>query len=315
MGDSAAAQLGRLLHLIPTLADGREHALEAVAKTIGVDPETVLADIQAISVRFGDPGGFVEGVQIYIDRGNKVSLVSNSFARPMRLTLPELAALELGLALLAVERSPEERPVIERARQRLRDVIQKLPPDWAPDRLRHVEMGDDAGVRHLSALRKARRQGRRVRIAYRKAAASKPEHRVVCPYAITYARGRWYLIGHCTRSEGIRVFRLDRVGKVERMETTFERPAEFDPKPFMADGRVFYAERPAALRVRYSPRIARWIAEREGRAPDADGSLTLDHPLADVEWAVRHVLQYGPDAEVVEPAEIRNAVRERLCQI
>jgi proteasome accessory factor C len=315
MADSAAAQLGRLLDLIPTLADGREHPLEQVAERIGVDPGTVLADIQAISVRFGDPGGFVEGVQIYIDQGNKVSLVSNSFARPMRLTLPELAALELGLALLAVERSPEEQPVIERARRRLREVIRKLPPDWAPDRIRHVEMGDHADVRQLSALRTARKQGRRVRIAYRKAAASKPEHRVVCPYAITYARGRWYLIGHCRRSEGIRVFRVDRIGRVEPLDTTFERPTEFDPAPFMADGRVFYAERPAALRVRYSARIARWIAEREGKAPDADGSLTLDHPLADVDWAVRHVLQYGPDAEVVEPAEVRNAIRERLCRI
>jgi predicted DNA-binding transcriptional regulator YafY len=40
--------------------------------------------------------------------------------------------------------------------------------------------------------------------------------------------------------------------------------------------------------------------------------VTIAHPLADTAWAVRHVLQYGPDAEVVEPEEVRALVRRRL---
>jgi predicted DNA-binding transcriptional regulator YafY len=77
-------------------------------------------------------------------------------------------------------------------------------------------------------------------------------------------------------------------------------------------GPMFRAEQAGTVRIRYSPAIARWIAERLGREPDADGGLTVEHPCADTDWAVRHVLQYGPDAEVVEPAAIRAAVRERL---
>jgi predicted DNA-binding transcriptional regulator YafY len=67
--------------------------------------------------------------------------------------------------------------------------------------------------------------------------------------------------------------------------------------------------------VRYSPSIARWIAEREGAAIDPDGSLTLTHAVADVPWAIRHVLQYGPDAEVLSPAHVRDAVRDRLSSM
>jgi predicted DNA-binding transcriptional regulator YafY len=66
------------------------------------------------------------------------------------------------------------------------------------------------------------------------------------------------------------------------------------------------------MRLRYSPRIARWIAEREGKSLAEDGSLTLEHPLADRDWAVRHVLQYGPDVTVLEPAAVREAVVRRL---
>lgn len=78
---------------------------------------------------------------------------------------------------------------------------------------------------------------------------------------------------------------------------------------------MFHADDAEPLVVRYSARVARWIAEREGRPVEANGSLTMTHPLADTDWAVRHVLQYGPDAEVVAPPRVRDAVRARLERI
>jgi predicted DNA-binding transcriptional regulator YafY len=38
----------------------------------------------------------------------------------------------------------------------------------------------------------------------------------------------------------------------------------------------------------------------------------LEHPVAGESWAVRHVLQYGPDAEILEPAGLRSLVTQRL---
>jgi len=64
--------------------------------------------------------------------------------------------------------------------------------------------------------------------------------------------------------------------------------------------------------IRYSAKIAAWIAEREGVEPGPDGSVTVEYTLGDREWAVRHVLQYGPEAEVVGPMEVREMVVERL---
>jgi predicted DNA-binding transcriptional regulator YafY len=78
------------------------------------------------------------------------------------------------------------------------------------------------------------------------------------------------------------------------------------------DGKAFQSSAATTLRLRYSPRIARWIAEREGKPLADDGSLTLEHPLADRDWAVRHVLQYGPEVTVLEPVDVRQAVVERL---
>ena len=80
----------------------------------------------------------------------------------------------------------------------------------------------------------------------------------------------------------------------------------------LREGRAFQAPNPGTLRVRYSPRIARWIAEREGKQLEQDGSLTMEHPVADTDWAVRHLLQYGPEVDVLEPEEIRTELQRRL---
>jgi len=314
MADDAVSQLARLLQMIPTIADGEEHTLAEVAEKAGVDRKTLQGDLRALSERLDDPGGFVESVRIYLG-ADRVSLESNAFLRPMRLTRQELCALELGLAMLARQRPPEEQAPIEHARGRLRVIIATLPTDWDPEQARYGELGTDADLRHLRALQLARQRRRKVRLAYRKAGAAKPEARTVCPYALAFASGRWYLVAQCEPREGIRIFRLDRVESLETLDQGFAVPASFTPDQYLTDRRAFYAEKPETLRVRYGPAIARWIAEREGKRPDGDGSVTIDHSLADAEWAVRHVLQYGPDAEVVEPAEVRKEIRRRLATL
>ena len=100
---TAADQLRRILHLIPRLADGEPHSLEKVSRLAGVDRAVVLRDIESISERFEAPGGFIEGLQIFID-ADDISVIPNHFLRPMRLTRSELLALELGLAMLRGER-------------------------------------------------------------------------------------------------------------------------------------------------------------------------------------------------------------------
>ena len=54
------------------------------------------------------------------------------------------------------------------------------------------------------------------------------------------------------------------------------------------------------------------IAKREGTACASDGSITLERPLADAEWGIRHVLQYGPDAELVETVRLREEIKRQL---
>ena len=301
--------------MIPEIADGHQHDLDKVAEQAGVDQATLLADLKALVERQGGPGGFIEGMQVYITP-DTVSVRSDLFLRPMGLTIHELCALELGLAILRAERPPDETPAIERARDRLRKMIKTLPADRAEDALRFAEFAPTEGLPHIDDLRKALRGHHKVRIVYRRGGANDATSRVVRLYAIVPASGMWYAIGYCEESEGLRVFRLDRVEEASVLADRYEIPASFSVSDVLRNGKGLQADvEPAGMKVRYSPKIARCIAERDGVELESDGSLVMEHPLADRDWGLRHVLQYGPDAEVLEPASLRDAIVERLERI
>jgi proteasome accessory factor C len=311
MPENAAAQLHRILHLIPQLADGELHPLAQVAEKAGVAEETVLRDLQSISERFEAPGGFVEGLRIYIEPEG-VSVHSNHLLRPMRLTRGELCALELGLTMLRRERTPDEHQAIDGALMRLREAIVKLPEDDAGDAVTAAAPVPPGRLEHLRAFREAQREHRKVRLRYRGGGDRDSSQRIVCPYAIVFASGMWYTVAHCESSDGVRFFRLDRVEDVQLLDARFTPAPHPSVEEIVRQGRAFQRDGAGTLKLRYSARIARWIAEREGKPLAEDGTLTVDHPLADVDWAVRHVLQYGPDVTVLGPDDVRQAVVRRL---
>ncbi|HEX7048919.1 MAG TPA: WYL domain-containing protein [Longimicrobiales bacterium] len=159
-----------------------------------------------------------------------------------------------------------------------------------------------------AVLRRAATERRRCRIRYVSSGAAEPEDRVICPYVIAYANGAWYAIAYCTKREGVRLFRVDRIVAVEELEAGFDVPPDFDPAAYIADGRLYRADEELEAVVRYSPRIARWVRERGPVEERDDGSVAVRLRVADVHWLVRHVLMHAPEAEVLEPAELRQEV-------
>jgi len=310
MPETAAARLRRILLLIPQLGDDAEHPVDELARTLGTDRETLVRDIETLVARADDPGGFIPGVRIYYT-GERVSLTSAPFRRAMRLTASELGALELGLAMLRAERPPDERRAINSALERLRKAMVEVPADVVAMQ-REASLGAPADPAMLASVRDAYDRRHKIRIRYRAGGRTESTERTVRSYVLVVASGTWYVIAYCESSDAVRSFRIDRMEAVEPLAERYEIPATFSVDDYLDDRKVLRVGQPRTMRVRYTPRVARWIAEREDVAVDPDGSLTMEHPLADVQWGVRHVLQYGPDAEVLEPADVREELMRRL---
>lgn len=318
MSDTAAAQLRRILQLIPECADEKLHPIAQLAARAGVDAKTLLRDVRTLGDRFDDPAAFVEAVQIFVD-GQQVRVVADHFLRPMRLTLAELAALDLGLSLLRADRPPEEWPALDKARARLDKAMAKVPREEGEgprpiDSARHATMAPSADPATLSLLRRAYRQRCKVNLEYLKADSTERTRRVVCPCAIVFSSGHWYLVAQCDGVDGIRIFRVDRIVAVAITEARYQVPPDFAVDALLRDGRAFASTVDEKVRIRFSPKVARWIAERDGGDVAADGSYEQELPLADLNWLGRYVMQYGAEAEVLGPPAARRAVRERLEQ-
>ena len=165
----------------------------------------------------------------------------------------------------------------------------------------------------LRTVREGVAEGRMLRIRYLSARATEATERTVAPLGLMPLRGRWFLVA--LQGEECRVFRVDRMESAVLTEERFDRPDGNTVEDLVNRGRMYLGQGSEKLVVRYSERIAPWIAEREGKEPSPDGSVTIEYELGDDEWAVEHVLSYGPEALVVSPNRVRELVRERLREI
>ncbi len=317
---TAAEQLRRLLLALPALADDQVHSVADIAQRVGTTDDVIRRDLTTLVNRVGDePGGFTEGVSLLLSTDTVQFLTpTGHFRRPMALTRTELQSLDLGLAMLSQESPPDERAGIARARERVRLAAAAIPADDATIGTEHAAaLGREVAseVEQRRALQECIRARRVATIRYQSASSTAIDERRVQPLGVVWARGAWFLVAWCERHNGIRVFRCDRVVSVKCEEEKFTPPGGFSLESVLREGKVLSSDDATKMRVRYSARIARWIAEREGVAEEADGSVAMDVPVFDEAWAVRRVLRYGPEAVVESPESMRMLLREHLAKL
>lgn len=316
--DTAEAQLQRLLTLLPRAIRAGGVPLSELAREMGLSQERVLSDLQEIYTRaYYHSAGSGDDVQVLIETDEVEVFTTGEFRRPPRLTPRESLALGLGIRMLAAEATEARRPALLQLAERVEEGAVGAEPGPMMEQIA-VNPGSDSPEGIRGRLVEAARERRRCEIHYLKVGAPAPESRTLDPYVLLAASGKWYLVAYCHRSEDIRVFRADRVVGVEVGEERFSVPDGFDPAAYVREGRVYRAgaavEEVDAV-VRYSARIARWVEERGAVERQDDGSVLVRYRVADPGWLVRHVLEHGADAEVLEPVEVRRAVAEVALRI
>jgi predicted DNA-binding transcriptional regulator YafY len=169
-------------------------------------------------------------------------------------------------------------------------------------------------VPQLDTIIQAVRAGRRLRLVYTTPPAIEVE-----PLGLVTKAGNWYLVARS--SHRVAVYRVDRVDKAESLPERFARPVGFELATFWTDwSREFETSRPSlVVKVRIDPRL--WDALPEifgeavrarmdaGSAPDANGWRVIELTFESLAAARTRILGLGPEAEVVAPTAIREAVR------
>jgi predicted DNA-binding transcriptional regulator YafY len=147
---------------------------------------------------------------------------------------------------------------------------------------------------------------------YQSRSRPRPLERDLDPYALVHRWGWWYVIGHCCLRDEVRTFRVDRIQELTLRSDTYHMPDDFDVHQYLAQETWFPPR--FRVRMRFTPQGALDALDERANwdtvEQQPDGSLVVAFDAAELDWAARVALWYGPQVEVLEPEELRRRLRQ-----
>lgn len=310
----------RLLSILMLLQTRGRMSAARLAAEVEVDLRTIYRDIDDLSSA---------GVPVYAERGRSggFQLLEGYRTKLTGLTRAEAEALFLvGLPEAAAELGLREPSAAARLK-----MLAALPAETraAADRVAsrfHFDptpwYRDPEAGPLLRIVAEAVWAGRKLRVRYE--SWDKIVERDLDPLGLVLKAGVWYLVARADRS--IRTYRVSKILEAAAREESFAYPAGFDlAAQWRRSAKEFEASlyRDKAILIvseRGRRRFASFSAAVEKAAKEtarevAPGRWRVTIPIETIAQAVRDVLSFGAEAEVVGPDALRSAVREQAAQL
>ncbi|MBO0810830.1 MAG: WYL domain-containing protein [Microlunatus sp.] len=301
-GQTAQAQVRRLLSLIPYLRKHDGAAITDVAEAFGVPTQRIREDLNVLwmcGLPGLSPGDLIDIDMDAVD-GEGVIHLSNAdyLTRPLRLTADEALALILALRTLRGVTATGDRDAIDRALTKLEAVAGERP-ELVAGQAQVAVTGGREDI--LATVTEALRRGKRLELTYDVASRAETTHRYVDPLRVFVLDGYGYLDAWCYSADGLRSFRLDRIASITMTETDVD-----EHQVRLRDTSLgwFDAWEDAPLVTLALDRPATWVAEyypMESVTPAADGGLTVTTRVSDPAWLRGLLLRLGGGARVLSP--------------
>lgn len=284
-----------------------------LAERLGVSTRTVFRDLELLSLVAPITN---EG------RGTGYRFLGNFAQYPLDLTADEARALQLAPSLVDDDQRPagfataiDKVLATHRKKQAqqatliadIADIIQMGTPAYRPDTPNHLQTLITAILDH-----------RTIATAYHTQSRDATTERRIDPYYLVPRDQRFYLIGYCHLAGEVRTFRVSRLKKVELLDLKFDR-GDFNIRNYLKHTwSIEQGDKLMRFKVRFSAAVARYVKEEElfvhPRMTDLpDGGLLFEVTVNQEAEFLRWVLQYGGDAEVLEPADVRSRMRDQLA--
>jgi proteasome accessory factor B len=299
-----AARVSRLVEMVTLLQSGGGWRAESLAARFGVSRTRIYHDVRAlkeagIPVRSSHAGYRIE---------------SSFFLPSVRLTPREVLALLFPRELFGAGQAGEE---VQRSAQE--KLLSCLPEPLRPG-VEELMARTDVRVpascpnrRVFEQVRRAVAERQRVAIVYSGRKSDRLRRLEVDPYGLAFRKHAWYLVAHSVSHGEVRKFRVSRIGAVEPTPLHFAVPEDFSVEEQFEGAWYVFGGPPCEIRVRFSPRAARLVRDRAphpGQQIQAlsDGSIYYRAVVRNLDEVAWWLAQYGGDAVVSYPAELREKV-------
>ncbi|MCD6288484.1 MAG: WYL domain-containing transcriptional regulator [Candidatus Hydrogenedentes bacterium] len=311
----------RLVNLyILLVANNKAYTLSRLADIFGCSKQTVLRNIEQLEL--------VRGVELdsWIKDGKRWYQVKPPERRPnialtseaiqhlvlcrdiVRHLLPEQLQKEIretigATAVLLPEQERDDAPLDSFAEVKGRGTI-----DYTP--FQNI----------LDEIQTAMREQRLCKIKYRDSKGQTKEF-IIAPHRIMAFRESLYILCYKHDEDGTQTrdtrlnLAVHRFVKCKMIKTTF------DPIDDEQESKYFGFEfgEPFQVRVAFSPAVATYVSERTWSKDQRirhrkDGSITLTFTTTSEPEVISWILSFGPEAELLEPKELRNGIKNRMME-
>lgn len=324
-----AEYIDTLLLILQTLQSGEALSKQELADMAGLDKDEVTEHIHALT-----EAGFNV---IYDEKRQGFWLPGGTHLPPTELTLEEV----LGLLRLALNKrrtasngSSRRKPnaIADALRSATIKLFNRLPADVQnllgdvheqDDLLAQPRQGGlDRNSSYLNELQQAITQRRQVKVRYDSDTEGKQFRAVLHPYRLIYMKRCWYLVAWSSRHRTSRTFQVSRILDLKLKDTKFDVPDRFSIASHL--GNAWQVDRDkehkAEVRVRFSAEVARDVAEvtwhrTQHTAFNPDGSLDFRVSVDGLNEIANWLFGFGPQAEVLEPAELRHLLAQQSRQL
>jgi len=170
----------------------------------------------------------------------------------------------------------------------------------------------------FAAVGSALLRRQRLHIHYYAKSNDQVTERIISPQRLVYYRENWYLDAWCHLRNNLRSFAVDGMQQVETLEESAQEVEDSRLDGELGSGYgIFSGSKLKRAKLRFSPERARWIAleqwhpKQRGKL-QKNGQYLLEIPYADDRELIMDILRHVPEVEVMEPAELRQKVQEKL---
>lgn len=138
--------------------------------------------------------------------------------------------------------------------------------------------------------------------------------RTIEPYDLVFRWSSWYVWGWCTDRKDYRLFKLNRMTELRETSETYEKRNA--PLPDLSTEKIFPGE--IKVRALFASDVKWRLVDEFG--PDCfieteDGKLLFTADYTDMENLISWLMTFADKAEVLEPAEARERMKQNVTKM
>lgn len=134
---------------------------------------------------------------------------------------------------------------------------------------------------------------------------------VIQPLKISYRSKEWYLKAFCKEKQDFRLFKLNRILKLELLENTFV------PRPYPEEGNNTQQEYPQVVLL-FSKEIAYRVYDEFDETEieyKRNGDLAVCARMPVDPWLIGYLLSFGAQVEIIEPQYLKGILTAQAQEI